>query len=317
MSESREPVRDDRHVVRYLLGCLTDDESERLDEHSIMDNIVAAQLRRVEDDLVDAYVSGTLDGELRERFESVYLASPRRRRKVAFAQTLMAVVDRQAETAPDEAPRVPTPGRGRIAAAAAGSLPAGRAVWQTWFRRLTAAALLLLCTGVLFLQDLQLRRGLKEAQRHTADADQRVQVLAGRLAAERAANTSMTEALARVRSAKPAAAVALVLVAQTRGVSRAPIIAVRPGSDAVPLDLLLEPAVFTRYQASLRDPALNRTLWRSQMLTPEPSRRPPTVSVAVPAALLKPQHYSVDLAGGRSADPLEIAASYVFQVVRQ
>jgi anti-sigma factor RsiW len=94
MSFSREPVHDDRHLIRYLLGLLPDDEAERLDEQTLVDDEAAARLRSVENDLVDAYVSGTLDAEARERFESFYLASPRRREKVKFAARFLAAVDR-------------------------------------------------------------------------------------------------------------------------------------------------------------------------------------------------------------------------------
>jgi len=85
----------DRHV-RYLLGLLPEVENRRLDESSVVDDDVAARLRVVEDDLVDAYVSGQLAPELREPFEQHYLSSPRRRRNVQFARSLLDAVDRAA-----------------------------------------------------------------------------------------------------------------------------------------------------------------------------------------------------------------------------
>jgi hypothetical protein len=88
---------------------------------------------------------------------------------------------------------------------------------------------------------------------------------------------------------------------------------VRPGSDLVPLDLQIEGRTFPLYQVALMDPASNRILWRSQTLIP--SRHPPVVSVAVPAGLLKPQHYSLDLSGRHPAGAPEIVGSYAFQVV--
>src|SRR4029079_9203309 len=65
----------DRHLTRYVLGLLPDEEAERLDEQSIMDDEVAARLRSVENDLVDAYVCGTLEGELLEPFEPLDLGA--------------------------------------------------------------------------------------------------------------------------------------------------------------------------------------------------------------------------------------------------
>jgi hypothetical protein len=98
MSLLRELPADDGRLVRYLLGLLSPDEAECLDEQSVVDGDVAKRLLTVENDLVDAYVSGTLDSELRLRFEVFYLASPRRRRRVTFARRLLAAVDRTSPT---------------------------------------------------------------------------------------------------------------------------------------------------------------------------------------------------------------------------
>src|SRR3954470_13847105 len=87
-------VHEDRQLIRYILGLLPDKGAERLDEQSIVDDEVAARLRSVENDLVDAYICGTLKGELLERFEAWYLASPRRRDKVKFARQFLSAVDR-------------------------------------------------------------------------------------------------------------------------------------------------------------------------------------------------------------------------------
>jgi hypothetical protein len=94
MSLLPESGRDDQQLVRYLLGLLPDEEAERLDEMSISDDDVAWRLRVVEDDLVDAYITGTLGGETLERFQSFYLSSERRRRKVAFAGSFLRAVAR-------------------------------------------------------------------------------------------------------------------------------------------------------------------------------------------------------------------------------
>ena len=90
MSPLTEAALDDRQLERYLLGLLPEEDAERLDELSITDDNVAGRLRIVEDDLVDAYVSGELAGELLERFESFYLSSERRRQKVKFARSFLA-----------------------------------------------------------------------------------------------------------------------------------------------------------------------------------------------------------------------------------
>jgi hypothetical protein len=81
-------------LVRFLLGLLSDEETELLDEASIVDDNVAAELRVVESDLVDAYVRAALSDDLRRRFESFYLTSPSRRARVMLARKFVGAIDR-------------------------------------------------------------------------------------------------------------------------------------------------------------------------------------------------------------------------------
>ena len=102
-----DPDHDDEELVRYLLGLLPDEATERLDEASIADDEVAARLRIVETDLIDSYVRGQLSGARLERFESYYLLSPRRRESVRLAAGFSAPsIDRW---------RVPSVSRGKTA----------------------------------------------------------------------------------------------------------------------------------------------------------------------------------------------------------
>ena len=84
---------DDEELIQYVLGLLPDEATERLDEASIADDEVAAQLRSVETDLVDSYVRGQLVGATLERFESYYLMSPRRRESVREAAHFVRALD--------------------------------------------------------------------------------------------------------------------------------------------------------------------------------------------------------------------------------
>jgi hypothetical protein len=78
MSSSDRQVFDDQTLIQYLLGSLTEAETERLDELSLADDEFATRLKAVENDLVDAYAKGELSGETLQRFSSFYLASERR-----------------------------------------------------------------------------------------------------------------------------------------------------------------------------------------------------------------------------------------------
>jgi hypothetical protein len=172
--------------------------------------------------------------------------------------------------------------------------------------------MLLLACGILFLQDVRLRRGLIDAQRQGAVLDGRARDLAGQLDGQRVANDTIRKELDRVRAADP---IALVLRAQTRAVGPVSAIALSPGVRVVAFDLELEGSDFAQYQVALKDPVTNHIVWRSDPLTPGSSHRPPAIAVTVPATVLKPQHYLLELSGRNSAGAVDTVGSYAFQVL--
>jgi anti-sigma factor RsiW len=143
MTLSHEPGHDDQ-LVRYLLGILPDEDAERLDELTVWDDEMAWRLRIVENDLVDAYVAGTLTGETLERFESFYMSSDRRRRKVRFARGFLAALERGAGTAAIDGGSNSI--RGEAPSSQPSRVPSRRATWPL----AAAAALFLLACGALY-----------------------------------------------------------------------------------------------------------------------------------------------------------------------
>lgn len=337
MSVAGESEWGDERLVRYLLGQLPEGEVEKVEEASIVDDTIAARLRCLENDLVDAYVSGTLDPRTRERFESYYLASPLRRRKVQFAKRFLTAADRAAvrrdvmiatATAPRESTPVSPTRRGAVA----------RTAWRSklGWPLLAAAASLLVASGVLLIEDLQLRTGLSDAQRRGAAQDRRAQLLSQQLEQARAANSETEKALERARaslaardqqpaSRTPSAAVpferlqiaAIVLSPQTRAVAPLPTIAVSAQTDHVAFELRLESTDFARYQAVLTEAGGDRTVWRSQALAPHAVRGTSFLPVDIPAGMLEARRYSLDVAVFDRASRGEVIGSYAFQVDRR
>jgi len=317
MSLSYDIARDDQYLVRYLLGLLPDEEAERLDEAAIVDDEVAFRVRAVEEDLVDAYVAGTLDWDTLQRFCAIYLASPLRREKVRFAERFLGAVDRaplskDAATAPSG--NLEAPAAAKVHQLVARSEVRPRIVSRPGSKWLAAAAALLIlsCSALLF-EEVRLRRGLHEVQRQSAANTDRAQSLEKQLDDQRAANTDTRRELDRVRTAQLPTP-AFVLLPQTRATAPVSTIAVPPGTGFVTFDLRLDANDFPRYQVALKDPATNLIVWRSDVLAPNPARRSPTISVAIPASVMKPQHYALELAGRRPAGGLESIGNYGFQI---
>jgi hypothetical protein len=296
----------DQMLIQYLLGRLEPEDAERLDEASMVDDEIAARLRMVEHDLVDAYVRGSLTGETLARFESHYLASPRRRENVAFARRFVPAVD--LVVASQVAPATATH-------------PSIR--WAPSRAMLTAAAaLVLVASGALWFQNVRLRREPHAAQTAQVGVDQHTRGLEREAADPRAADAtarspeSVREPVAvpvpDVQSVPP---VALLLLPQTRSIRQIPAVSIPTGAGRIGLELRLESNEFPRYQVGLRDPAVNTIVWRSGWIAAKSSGGEPSVRVAIPTGVLKPQHYSLDLNGRRPGGGAEVAGSYVFEIV--
>lgn len=85
----------------YLLGTLTDEETERLERRLMTEDQSFRELLIGEDDLVDDYLRGHLSKEDRIRFASRFLSTPDRQLKLRFAailQEYMRVHGRRAQT---------------------------------------------------------------------------------------------------------------------------------------------------------------------------------------------------------------------------
>jgi hypothetical protein len=301
MSLLRDSAADNERLVRYLLGLLPVDEADRLDEQSIVDDDVACRLLSVENDLVDAYVRETLDPGRRLRFESHYLTSPIRRRRLMFARRFLAAVDRRP-------PKVVAPAVRRLA-------------WPT----VALAATLLLTVGVLVMENVNLRTGLSQAVHDGEAGNRRVREMSSQFDEARASNAQLTKALEDARAASSGsgrpiamsqAAAATVLLPQTRSVGQLPTLSLGPSGPVtfVPFELRLESRDFSRYRAVLKDQDAGRVVWESEELAPRSSVAA-LVSLSVPTGVLKPPHrYAFELSGVDGSGRGEAVGSYAFQI---
>jgi hypothetical protein len=310
-----EPPADEQLLVQYLLGALSEEEAERLDELSIADDEFAWRLRAAENDLVDAYVRGELSGQTLERFETAYVASPQRRQKVEFAGALLAFESRGSSADAGRAPARIAMDRERAGRSTRG--PLGRS-YSRW--ALAAAAMAaLVAASYLFMENRRLREQMSQTQAARADLQQRAEGFRTELEQERSIGAALRDELARLRESLPPVRVPslrpFVLLPMRRSASQIETVSIPRGLAEVPFRLVLESDDYQQYEVSLRDPATGQIVWRSGRLAARSDGPARYVEVELPSALLKQQNYSLDLAGTRASGPAEYVTSYPFRVV--
>jgi len=104
-------------------------------------------------------------------------------------------------------------------------------------------------------------------------------------------------------------------VAQTRDGGSVGTIAIPGGTDQVILRLQLETDDFPVYEAIVRDSATNQLVWRTTGLKSAVRPEGRVVSIGLPRAVLKLQHYTVELTGMSAASRYTFAGSYAFRVI--
>ena len=286
-----EDEYDDERLIRYLIGSLDEQDTERCDELSITDGRFADRLRAVEDDLVDAYARGELSGVRLEQFRSAYLASPARRDKVRFAEALFE----------------------RQPALISAASPAVRRVRLAPGWAMAAAALLVAGSGYLLFQ-----------QTRTAPVQQGVapEPVPAPASPQDTPLPPRTE-VSPLPSASPAAptpapALAFTLMPPTRGAGAPPIVTMTRSAREADFHVVLESDDFQSYGVALKDPGADRVMWRSGRLDATTLSGNRVVVVRLDEATsLPPRNYVLELTGFPAAGEAELVASYPFQLVLQ
>jgi hypothetical protein len=81
-------------MVRYLLGEMSEQEKERVEEQFFLDSNYLEELQALEEELIRDYLAGQLSDRERKGMEVVYLDSPELVRRVEFSRSLMNSLSR-------------------------------------------------------------------------------------------------------------------------------------------------------------------------------------------------------------------------------
>ncbi|MFY9609408.1 MAG: hypothetical protein WAU45_12435, partial [Blastocatellia bacterium] len=155
-------------IRRYLLGQISGDEREQLEEMMMSDDELYNRVLLAEDELVEEYVQGELSESERAGFEASFLSTPDGRKQASFAKALDKYVS-SASASEGETENKSVPAGERGIDERAGPSKVSRPVW--WSRpaivsyfRFAAAAVIVVGLGfgiwrVFFFQS-EVRKGL-------------------------------------------------------------------------------------------------------------------------------------------------------------
>jgi hypothetical protein len=327
-----EPTYNEQIIRRYLIGALSETETEALDELSITDDEFGTALNVAEKELVDSYVKGELSADELENFKAHYLASPLRREKVDFSAALRVFGERSAGPS---AAVVPAEGTGAAAEKARwfsgfGLFQISPTGWTWGFAGL--ALILLIVSGVLVFQNLRLRQQVNQTQARHEELQQRELEIQKQLQDQRTENATTEAELASVReeralveeqlrsrgarlSSDKTPIASFILTPQLRGAGQIQTLTISPATERIAMRLQLEPNEYSTYSVALIDQSSGKFLWRGKGRR-EGTGDQESLSVNFRAALLRTGIYRMQVSGVSSSGASEVVGDYPFRVSR-
>jgi hypothetical protein len=331
----------DQMMIQYLLGSLPEEETERFDELSFIDDEFAVRLSAVENDLVDTYVRGKLSAEKLEKFDSYYLASPKRREKVKTAQAFHTFAENAVATG--QVIFAPVPSEMNVVSGKPFAQPALLRGFFTFPRLvLTAAAIVgLVVVGWLVVELSRLRSQVDEAQARRLTLEQRERELQDLLEQQRSSSSATEKELERVRQEKDRLERQMALegeiaksqsprlpanpnifpfklAAPNRTVGQVPTLTIPSEIDYVALQVELEPDDYPSYNAVLlTQPGRKPAGWKRERLKSKAFGENKVIEVMIPGTLLKSQAYLLAVTGVSDRGVAEGERGYPFRVVKQ
>ena len=326
-------IEDERQMIGYLLGELSEEERARVEERFLRDTEYREALRAAEDDLVDEYVRGELPPRELALFEKSLTSLPRRRRMVEFARALAVALPEPTDSPEAVAVvRAPRPRRFSF-------LDSLRA--PGWAFGFSLAALLLLAAGGWWLwnearRERTRREGLQAEQqrRGTEDAGQAARVEPGGVAPGgvapgegQAANVDgrpqpgpgrpqQTPGPGKPTARRPVIASFVFAPGTARSGEEGRDIAVPEGAQILRLRLDLERGdEYRSYGAELRT-AAGRPVWRNGALRPRSRKSRPSVVLDIPATDLTPGEYELTLTGTAGEGRPDVIGYYYFRLLK-
>jgi hypothetical protein len=320
-------IEDERLIRQYLLGELSEEGQEKVQDRLLCDRQFFDRLVVEENELMDDYLRGALTKQREEKFESYFLTSPERRQKLRFAKALKKRISEEALSKPrmEENPR-----RKYLFGLEGFSLPS--------FAAGAVAALVFVIGAWVAIENTRLRRQIdnaraaqaewleraQQSERRLSDEKQRNRELAQEIERERSRNSGLEREAERLKQAREAGRAGIwggiVSLALMPGLSRegdqSNQLEISQGTSRVRLELYPEKVGHKNYRAELRTREGKR-IWSGNGLKSRKTASGDQVVVYLPAAILTKGDYVLMLRGVEGAENQERTGTYYFRVVEE
>lgn len=311
--------------MRYLLGTLSEEEREQLEEQYFSDFDDFENIEIAEDDVVDRYVRGKLTASEVENFEKVLAASPRLDERVKLARILTNKIELQ-----QQVPEVPA----KAVTVKEAEKPGW---WNRWFgsglqltpafrAAMGTAMVVVLFTGPLLIYGwMNSRRASQQLASDKARLELEIRQLKDEIRAEQSRSNEalvarqnevkqLEERLAQLetqRTETPAIVTPITLASGALRSGGSQDFVVKPNSSAVEITLQVQTNEHSYYNVIVRNPERG-VVHRALRLQPRNTAAGPTITFRVPANKMSPSDYSIRLEAAGSNDPID---DYFFRVV--
>ena len=322
-------VDNEKLISQFLLGELPEERQIEIEDRAFSDKEYLATITAVENDLIDEYVRGDLSAADQQRFESRFLASAERRKRVEFAKALRIVVSEA--HAPEKNvvhPAKTWSWRESLYAFFNGLNPAVRVAF------VAAAILVVVGAAWLFAETLRLRRQVTQLQAENEarqNSQQELEVerkrsaeLNARLNQEKQQREQTDESLRQLTETpeatnpapRPVIASLTLLPGLSRGGGQKPALDLSNDARLVRLQIGIDPEEqYKSFAVELRTLA-GRQVWNRENLAARTRRGTRAVGLTLPATVLKSGEYELRLRGLTEGGGSEDVGFYYFNVRR-
>lgn len=307
-------LNNEKLISRYLLGELSEEQQVEIEDRAFADKEYLASITAVENDLIDEYVRHELSDADRRKFESRFLASAERRKRVEFAKALARVE----KTAVSQ-----WSWRESLYAFLSGLNPAARFAF--------AAAMLILLVGGAWLltTTLRLRSQLTQLQAENQSRQNQIEAerrrneeLNARLNLEKQQREQTDESLRQLSETadpanpppRPVIASLTLLPGISRGGGDKPSLVVPADARLVRLNIGIDPEEqYKNFAVELRTTA-GRQVWTRENLAARNRGGARAIGLTLPASVLKSGEYELRLSGLKEGGEAEDIGFYYFDV---